>query len=94
MPATGSFTRTALNHASGVVTPAGSMFKALLVLLSVTLLTNAFYFIPRAVLAAVIMVAMVSLVELDIPRRLWRHSSTYLAMRAVVFCLTRWRTVA
>ncbi|XP_073945676.1 sodium-independent sulfate anion transporter-like isoform X2 [Choristoneura fumiferana] len=74
MPATGSFTRTALNHASGVVTPAGSMFKALLVLLSVTLLTNAFYFIPRAVLAAVIMVAMVSLVELDIPRRLWRHS--------------------
>lgn len=27
MPSTGSFTRTALNHASGVVTPAGCFFK-------------------------------------------------------------------
>lgn len=74
MPATGSFTRTALNHASGVLTPAGSMFKALLVLLSVTLLTDAFYYIPRAALAAVIMVAMMSIIELAIIPTLWRNS--------------------
>ncbi|CAH0397738.1 unnamed protein product [Chilo suppressalis] len=73
MPSTGSFTRTALNHASGVVTPAGSLFKASLVLLSVTLLTDAFYFIPRSTLAAIIMVAMSSLIDLKIIKQLWRN---------------------
>ncbi|XP_063362406.1 sodium-independent sulfate anion transporter-like [Cydia amplana] len=80
MPATGSFTRTALNHACGVVTPAGSMFKALLVLLSVTLFTDAFYYIPRAVLAAVIMVAMMSIIELAIIPTLWRNSKLELVV--------------
>ncbi|KAJ8728421.1 hypothetical protein PYW08_016806 [Mythimna loreyi] len=74
MPSTGSFTRTALNHASGVVTPAGCFFKAMLVLLAVTLLADAFYFIPRATLAGIIVVAMFSLMELAIVRQLWRNS--------------------
>ncbi|CAG9785969.1 unnamed protein product [Diatraea saccharalis] len=76
MPTTGSFTRTALNNASGVMTPAGSFFKASLVFLSVTLLTDAFYFIPRATLAAIIMVAMASLVELAIVKHLWNNSGS------------------
>ncbi|XP_049869504.1 sodium-independent sulfate anion transporter-like isoform X2 [Pectinophora gossypiella] len=74
MPATGSFTRTALNHASGVVSPAGSLFKASVVLLAVTLLARWFYFIPRATLAAVIMVAMISIIELKIVKLLWKNS--------------------
>lgn len=78
MPSTGSFTRTALNHASGVVSPAGCFFKAMLVLLSVTLLAEAFYFIPRATLAGVIIVAMFSLMELDIVAKLWRNSKVEL----------------
>ncbi|XP_041978293.1 sodium-independent sulfate anion transporter-like isoform X1 [Aricia agestis] len=78
MPATGSFTRTALNNACGVTSPAGSFFKASVVLLAVTLLAEAFYFIPRASLAAVIMVAMASLIDLVVVRTLWRHSKTEL----------------
>ncbi|XP_026729131.1 sodium-independent sulfate anion transporter-like isoform X2 [Trichoplusia ni] len=74
MPSTGSFTRTALNHASGVVTPAGCFFKAMLVLLAVTLLSDAFYFIPRATLAGIIIVAMFSLMEFSIVGKLWRNS--------------------
>ncbi|XP_037293744.1 sodium-independent sulfate anion transporter isoform X1 [Manduca sexta] len=84
MPATGSFTRTAINHASGVTTPAGSFFKACLVLLAVTLLADAFYFIPRATLAGIIMVAMFSIIELTIVKRLWRNSKIEL----VVYALT------
>ncbi|XP_038212218.1 sodium-independent sulfate anion transporter-like isoform X1 [Zerene cesonia] len=80
MPATGSFTRTALNHASGVITPAGSCFKACLVLLSVTLLAEAFYFIPRATLAGIIMVAMISIIELSIVKRLWQNSKAELCV--------------
>ncbi|XP_047024578.1 sodium-independent sulfate anion transporter-like isoform X1 [Helicoverpa zea] len=83
MPATGSFTRTALNHASGVVTPAGCFFKAMLVLLAVTLLSDAFYFIPRATLAGIIIVAMFSLMEISIIRRLWRNSKLELVVYAV-----------
>ncbi|KAI5652151.1 sulfate permease family domain-containing protein [Phthorimaea operculella] len=83
MPATGSFTRTALNHASGVVTPAGSLFKASLVLLAVTLLSSAFYFIPRSALAAVIMVAMVSIIDLGIVKQLWRNSKIELLVYMV-----------
>ncbi|KAJ2939791.1 hypothetical protein O0L34_g17982 [Tuta absoluta] len=83
MPATGSFTRTALNHASGVVTPAGALFKASLVLLAVTLLSSAFYFIPRSALAAVIMVAMVSIIELGIVKQLWKNSKIELLVYMV-----------
>ncbi|KAL0893399.1 hypothetical protein ABMA27_014986 [Loxostege sticticalis] len=84
MPATGSFTRTAINHASGVMTPAGSLVKASIVLLSVTLLTEAFYFIPRATLAGVIVVAMASLIDVQIVRRLWRNSK----LQLLVFVVT------
>ncbi|CAH2037144.1 unnamed protein product, partial [Iphiclides podalirius] len=83
MPATGSFTRTALNHASGVATPAGSFFKACLVLLAVTLLADAFYFIPRAALAAIIMVAMMSIIDFSIVRILWGASKSELAVWAI-----------
>ncbi|XP_034830985.1 sodium-independent sulfate anion transporter-like isoform X2 [Maniola hyperantus] len=78
MPSTGSFTRTALNHASGVVTAAGSFFKASLVLLSVTLLSKAFYFIPRATLAGIIIVAMMSIVDFTIVKKLWISSKSEL----------------
>ncbi|CAK1547397.1 unnamed protein product [Leptosia nina] len=87
MPATGSFTRTALNHASGVVTPAGSFFKACVVLLAVTLLTEAFYFIPRATLAGVIMVAMISIMELSIVKKLWMNSKPELGVWCVTVCV-------
>ncbi|XP_052740072.1 sodium-independent sulfate anion transporter isoform X2 [Bicyclus anynana] len=90
MPATGSFTRTALNHASGVVTPAGSLFKASLVLLSVTLLADAFYFIPRATLAAVIMVAMMSIVDFCIVRKLWLSSKWELATWLLTVVVGAW----
>ncbi|PBC26294.1 Sodium-independent sulfate anion transporter [Apis cerana cerana] len=58
MPTTGSFTRTAVNNASGVKTPMGGLITGCLVLLACGLLTSTFEFIPKATLAAVIIVAM------------------------------------
>ncbi|KPJ03413.1 Sodium-independent sulfate anion transporter [Papilio xuthus] len=87
MPATGSFTRTALNHACGVITPAGAFFKASLVLVSVTLLTEAFYFIPRATLAAVIMVAMLSIIDFSILTTLWRNNKSEVSVWALTLCV-------
>lgn len=47
MPVTGSFSRSAVNHASGVKTPMGGLYTGLLILLALTLLTPYFYFIPK-----------------------------------------------
>ncbi|XP_013146933.1 PREDICTED: sodium-independent sulfate anion transporter-like isoform X2 [Papilio polytes] len=85
MPATGSFTRTALNHASGVMTPAGAFFKACVVLAAVTLASGAFAWIPRAALAAVILVAMLSIIDFSVAA-LWRTSKSEVCVWALTLC--------
>lgn len=75
MPTTGSFTRTAVNNASGVKTPMGGVITGSLVLLACGLLTSTFEFIPKATLAAVIIVAMYYMLELHIFLVLWRTKS-------------------
>lgn len=63
MPTTGSFTRSAVNHTSGVRSPLSGAFTGALVLLALGLLTSTFYFIPKTVLAAVIISAMIPMME-------------------------------
>ena len=53
IPITGSFTRTAVNHNSGVKTAFGGVITGFVVLLALGLLTETFYFIPKTTLAAV-----------------------------------------
>ncbi|XP_043283268.1 sodium-independent sulfate anion transporter-like isoform X2 [Venturia canescens] len=72
MPTTGSFTRTAVNYASGVKTPMGGIVTGGLVLLACGLLTSTFKFIPKTSLAAVIIVAMFYMLEFHIFGVLWR----------------------
>ncbi|XP_058790464.1 sodium-independent sulfate anion transporter isoform X2 [Phymastichus coffea] len=71
MPTTGSFTRTAVNNASGVKTPMGGAITGCLVLLACGLLTSTFKFIPKATLAAVIIVAMYYMLEIKLFKVLW-----------------------
>lgn len=75
MPTTGSFTRTAVNNASGVKTPMGGVITGSLVLLTCGLLTSTFKFIPKATLAAVIMIAMFYMLEVRVFVVLWRTKS-------------------
>ncbi|XP_033211219.1 sodium-independent sulfate anion transporter-like isoform X2 [Belonocnema kinseyi] len=72
MPVTGSFTRTAVNHASGVKTPMGGIITGFVVLLACGLLTSTFKYIPKATLAAVIIVAMYYMLEIHIFVVLWK----------------------
>ncbi|XP_063231707.1 sodium-independent sulfate anion transporter-like [Bacillus rossius redtenbacheri] len=72
MPVTGSFSRTAVNNASGVRTPLGGLFTGLLILLTLGLLTDFIAFIPKASLSAVIISAMLFLVEYRMVPLLWR----------------------
>lgn len=60
-PNTGSFSRTAINARSGARTPLSGIFSALVVLLCLYALTPAFYYIPDAILSAVIIHAVFDL---------------------------------
>jgi solute carrier family 26 (sodium-independent sulfate anion transporter), member 11 len=61
-PATGSFTRSALQHQSGVRTPASGIVAAVVVVVALYGLTPAFFWIPTAALSAVIIHAVAGLV--------------------------------
>ena len=59
MPVTGSFSRTAVNCASGVKTPLGGLFTGALVILALAFLMPFCAYIPKASLAAVIITAVI-----------------------------------
>lgn len=77
MPVTGSFTRTAVNNASGVRTTLGGIVTGCLVLLSLGFLTSSFRFIPKTTLAAVIICAMIGLVDKEDIKEIWRSKRMY-----------------
>ncbi|KAH8382602.1 hypothetical protein KR009_004301, partial [Drosophila setifemur] len=72
MPITGSFTRTAINNASGVKTPLGGAITGALVLMTLAFLTSTFAYIPKATLAAIIIAAMFFMVEYETIGEIWR----------------------
>lgn len=78
MPVTGSFTRTALNNACNVKTPLGGLFTVTFVLAALGLLTQTFFFIPKCVLAGVIIMAVLSMIEYDLIYQIWRTKRKYL----------------
>ncbi len=71
-PVTGGFSRTAVNYQAGARTPLASIVTAGLVLLTLLFFTPLFYYLPNAVLAAIVMVAVYGLVDYAEPARLFR----------------------
>ncbi|KAI5698472.1 hypothetical protein M8J75_007352 [Diaphorina citri] len=87
MPITGSFSRSAVNHASGVKTTLGGLWTGALMLLALSCLTPYFYFIPRACLAAVIICAVIFLIEISVVRPMWRSNRSDLIPTGATFAL-------
>ena len=71
-PTSGSFSRTALNYSSGGKTGVSGIFVALFVLLALLFLTPFLIFLPDAVLAAVIIMAVVGLLDFKAFAQAWR----------------------
>lgn len=63
MPASGSLTRSALNLASGAVSRLSSIFSGLLCLAALLLLGGAMEFVPRCVLAALVVCVALSVIN-------------------------------
>lgn len=87
MPITGSFSRAAVNHASGVQTPFGGVFTGVLVLLALGFLTPYFAFIPKASLAAVIISAVIFMIEYEVVKPMWKSNKKDLIPTFVTFIL-------
>lgn len=73
-PVTGGFSRSVVAENAGIRTPMGSIITAIIVAVSVLLLPEYFHHIPRAVLAAIILVAVISLIDFRVPLGLWKFS--------------------
>lgn len=73
-PVTGGFSRSVVNFDAGAQTPAASILAAAGIALAALFLTPLLYYLPKATLAATIIVAVSSLIDLDLVRRAWRYS--------------------
>ena len=87
-PTTGSFTRTAINDLSGAKTGLASLVSAIIVALTLLFLTPLFYYLPSAVLAAIILVAVFGLVDVQYPIQLFKTRKDEFILLNVTFLLT------
>ncbi len=76
MPVSGGFSRTVVNIEAGAQTPAAGIYAAIGMLLATLFLTPYLAMLPKAVLSAIIIVAVLSLVDLAFFRQTWRYSKT------------------
>ncbi len=73
-PVTGGFSRSVVNFDAGAETPAASIFAAVGIALAALLLTPVLFFLPKATLAATIIVAVTTLIDFAVIRRAWEYS--------------------
>lgn len=84
-PVTGGFSRSVVNFDAGAETPAAGAFTAIGIALAALTLTPLLFFLPKATLAATIIVAVLSLVDMGALKRTWNFSrSDFFAMLATI----------
>jgi SulP family sulfate permease len=86
-PVTGGFARSVVNFDAGAETPLAGAYTAAGILAATLFLTPLFEFLPQAVLAATIIVAVLSLVDLGAVRRTFVYSKADFAAMATTMAL-------
>jgi SulP family sulfate permease len=82
-PVSGSFSRSAVNMNAGAKTGMSSVYTAVFVLLTLLFLTPLLYHLPQAVLAAVIIMAVAGLVNIEGIKHAW-HANKHDGIASVV----------
>lgn len=88
LPADGSFSRSSIISESGGRTVLSSVFAALLVGLTLLFFTSLLYYLPLAVLSAVIVVAVIGLIDFRQAVELWRTHRSDFIMMMITFVIT------
>jgi SulP family sulfate permease len=87
-PVTGGFSRSVVNFDAGARTPAAGIFTAVGLALAALFLTPWLFHLPQATLAATIMVAVLTLVDVGVFARTWRYAKTDFTALLLSFGLT------
>lgn len=87
-PVTGGFSRTAVNAQAGARSGVASIVTALVVALTLWVLTPLFHHLPKATLAAIIMAAVLGLIDVYEAKHLWRVKRSDLALMLLTFVST------
>lgn len=82
---TGGFSRSAVNDEAGAKTGMAGVISAVLIILTLLFLTPLFYYLPTAVLGAIIIVAVLSLINVRMVKYLWLTDRTDFAMLVATF---------
>ncbi len=88
MPVTGGLSRTIVNYDAGAETPAAGAITALMIAVAVMALTPLMFYLPRATLAAIIIVAVLSLLDFRALPRTWAYSPADGAAMAATMAVT------
>jgi sulfate permease, SulP family len=87
-PVTGGLSRSAVNDQSGAKTGMASIISSVIIILTLLFFTPLFYHLPYAILAAIILVAVLSLIDLKTIRSLWKNDKLDFLMLLSTFVLT------
>lgn len=87
-PVTGGFARSVVNFDAGARTPAAGAFTAVGIAVATVALTPLLFFLPKATLAATIIVAVMSLVDVSVLRKAWNYSVADFLSVAVTVAIT------
>ncbi len=88
LPTSGSFTRSAVNNDAGAKTGISSLVTVFLIALTLLFLTPLFYYLPKAILAAIILLAVKGLFDIKEAIHLWRSHKRDFIMMIVTFVAT------
>lgn len=86
--ATAGFSRSAVNFGAGARTPLAGVFAATIVAITLLFLTPFFYYLPNAVLASIIMVAVINLVDFKYAKYLWKTNKMEFGILLLTFFVT------
>ncbi|REE80715.1 SulP family sulfate permease [Lutibacter oceani] len=87
-PATGGLSRTAVNNQVGAKTPLAAIISGLIVGFTLLFLTPVFYYLPKAVLGAIIVVAVFGLLDFSVPKQLLNYSKRELIILNTTLIVT------
>ena len=84
----GGLSRTAVNDQAGANSGLASIISAIVVGLTLLFFTPFFYYLPNAILASIIMVAVFKLIDLKTPIKLWKSSKSEFYVLLFTFLIT------
>jgi SulP family sulfate permease len=87
-PTSGSFSRSAVNIGAGAITGFSSVVTSIIVVVTLLWLTPLLYYLPQATLAAVIMMAVVGLINVKAVKHAWQANRQDGIVAIVSFILT------